>query len=122
MIGGVSLKNASNLNVEVTRTTEEVDVMGAEDNEWFVYNKLGYIPQKAVMFDGTVNYNVSYGDNGKGETSQEKIKASESSPHLIISISSLSSVLLLKNDATTFLLLIQKHSLFIVTFMVFTRF
>lgn len=41
-VGGVSLKNASNLNVEVTRTTEEVDVMGAEDNEWFVYNKLGY--------------------------------------------------------------------------------
>lgn len=41
-VGGVSLKNASNLNVEVTRTTEEVDVMGAEDNEWYVYNKLGY--------------------------------------------------------------------------------
>ncbi len=41
-VGGVSLKNASNLNVEVTRTTEEVDVMGAEDKEWFVYNKLGY--------------------------------------------------------------------------------
>ena len=37
-------------------------------------NKLGYVPQKAVMFAGTVNYNISYGDNGKEEISQEKIK------------------------------------------------
>ena len=37
-------------------------------------NKLGYVPQKAVMFAGTVNYNISYGDNGKGEISKEKIK------------------------------------------------
>ncbi len=36
-------------------------------------NKLGYVPQKAVMFAGTVNYNISYGDNGK-EITQEKIK------------------------------------------------
>ena len=36
-------------------------------------NKLGYIPQKAVMFAGTVNYNISYGDNGK-EITEEKIK------------------------------------------------
>ena len=36
-------------------------------------NKLGYVPQKAVMFAGTVNYNISYGDNGK-ETTKEKIK------------------------------------------------
>ena len=26
------------------------------------------------MFDGTVNYNVCYGDNGKGEISKEKAK------------------------------------------------
>ncbi len=37
-------------------------------------NKLGYIPQKAVMFAGTVNYNISYGENGKGKKSEEKIK------------------------------------------------
>ena len=37
-------------------------------------NKLGYVPQKAVMFAGTVNYNISYGDNGKGEINQTKIK------------------------------------------------
>ena len=37
-------------------------------------NKLGYIPQKAVMFAGTINYNISYGDNGKAKTSETKIK------------------------------------------------
>ena len=31
----------------------------------YLHNKLGYVPQRAVMFSGTVNYNVSYGDNGK---------------------------------------------------------
>ena len=37
-------------------------------------NKLGYVPQKAVMFSGSVNFNVSYGENGKGEISNDKIK------------------------------------------------
>ena len=36
-------------------------------------NKLGYVPQKAVMFDGTVASNVSYGDNGKGDITREKV-------------------------------------------------
>ena len=39
-----------------------------------LFNKLGYIPQKAVMFTGTVTSNVSYGDNGKEEISAEKVK------------------------------------------------
>ena len=30
-----------------------------------LHNKIGYVPQKAVMFTGTVKSNVSYGDNGK---------------------------------------------------------
>jgi len=37
-------------------------------------NKIGYIPQTAVMFTGSVKYNVSYGDNGKKKPSIEKIK------------------------------------------------
>ncbi len=37
-------------------------------------NKLGYIPQRAVMFTGTVSSNVSYGKNGKGKVTNEKIK------------------------------------------------
>ena len=45
-----------------------------EYSEEFLHNKIGYVPQKAVMFDGTVNFNVGYGDNGKGDISEEKIK------------------------------------------------
>ena len=37
-------------------------------------NKLGYVPQKAVMFTGTVAENISYGDNGKEIISLDKIK------------------------------------------------
>ena len=37
-------------------------------------NRLGYVPQKAVMFNGTVNYNIAYGENGKGNISEKKIK------------------------------------------------
>lgn len=39
----------------------------------FLNNKLGYVPQKAVMFNGTVTSNVAYGDNGK-EKSEKTIK------------------------------------------------
>ncbi len=45
-----------------------------EYSEEFLYNKLGYIPQKAVMFDGSVKYNVGFGDDGKGEKTEEQIK------------------------------------------------
>ena len=30
-----------------------------------LYNKLGYVSQKAVIFNGSVNYNVAFGENGK---------------------------------------------------------
>ena len=36
-------------------------------------NRLGYVPQKAIMFNGSVNYNVTYGESNK-KTSKEKIK------------------------------------------------
>ncbi|MDR1669826.1 MAG: ABC transporter ATP-binding protein/permease, partial [Oscillospiraceae bacterium] len=32
-----------------------------------LYGKIGYVPQKAVMFRGTVASNVAYGDNGGGD-------------------------------------------------------
>ena len=31
-----------------------------------LFNKIGYVPQKAVLFKGTVRSNVAYGDNGSG--------------------------------------------------------
>ncbi|MBR3489991.1 MAG: ABC transporter ATP-binding protein [Bacilli bacterium] len=39
-----------------------------------LHNKIGYIPQKAVMFTGTVKENVTYGDSGKGKVSEEAVK------------------------------------------------
>ena len=39
-----------------------------------LHNKIGYIPQKAVMFTGTVKENVTYGDSGKGKVSEESVK------------------------------------------------
>ena len=38
-----------------------------------LYNKLGYVPQKAVMFNGTVSSNVAYGESKK-EITKEKVK------------------------------------------------
>ena len=58
-------------------TEGEVLVDGVNVKEYnleFLYNKLGYIPQKAVMFNGTVSSNIAYGDNGKGEKTEEAIK------------------------------------------------
>ena len=36
-----------------------------------LYNKIGYVPQKAVMFTGTVNSNVSYGKSNKKITNKD---------------------------------------------------
>ena len=37
-------------------------------------NRMSYIPQKAMLFDGTVKSNIMYGDNGKPKITQEKIE------------------------------------------------
>lgn len=58
-------------------TDGEVLVDGVNVKEYkqtALHQKLGYIPQKAVMFDGTVNTNVAYGDNGKGKITEKKVK------------------------------------------------
>ena len=39
-----------------------------------LYNKLGYVSQKTVMFSGTVSSNVAYGENGEGEYTAENVK------------------------------------------------
>ena len=61
-------------------TEGEVLVDGVNVKEYKLedlYNKLGYIPQKAVMFDGTVKSNVEYGENGKEKTNEQILKAIE---------------------------------------------
>jgi ATP-binding cassette subfamily B multidrug efflux pump len=37
-------------------------------------NKIGYVPQKAVLFKGTVKSNVAFGDNGRGTPAEEDVK------------------------------------------------
>ncbi len=39
-----------------------------------LHNKIGYVPQKAVMFRGTVSSNVAFGENGKKKPLPEEIK------------------------------------------------
>ena len=39
-----------------------------------LHNKLGYIPQKALLFSGTVNSNVAFGSNGKDDYSEDDVK------------------------------------------------
>ena len=58
-------------------TDGEVLVDGINVKEYkleALFNKLGYIPQKAVMFNGTVTSNVSYGENGKDQKDENLIK------------------------------------------------
>ena len=38
-----------------------------------LHNKLGYVPQKAVMFNGTVTSNITYGENGRAPAEKDDI-------------------------------------------------
>lgn len=52
-----------------------VDGVNVKDyKQEFLHNKLGYVSQKAVIFNDTVKNNVAYGDNGKGQITDEKVK------------------------------------------------
>lgn len=58
-------------------TDGEVLVDGVDVKEYdeaHLHNKIGYISQKAIMFTGTVNENVAYGDNGREKPTEEQIK------------------------------------------------
>ena len=58
-------------------TEGEILVDGINVKEYkqeYLFNKLGYVPQKAFMFTGTVSSNVAYGDNGKKDINLETIK------------------------------------------------
>ena len=37
-------------------------------------NKVGYVPQRAVIFDGSIKMNIRFGDNGKAKSSDEDIR------------------------------------------------
>lgn len=39
-----------------------------------LHNKLGYVPQKAILFTGTVRSNICFGDNGREAPEEEEIE------------------------------------------------
>ena len=58
-------------------TAGEVLVDGVNVKEYTLealHNKLGYIPQRAVLFSGDVNTNVAYGSNGRDTYTQEDVE------------------------------------------------
>ncbi|WP_159888557.1 ABC transporter ATP-binding protein [Paenibacillus puerhi] len=58
-------------------TEGEVLIDGVNVKEYAgeaLYNKIGYVPQKAALFRGTISSNVGYGENGKGPSTEEMIK------------------------------------------------
>ncbi|MBR2743949.1 MAG: ABC transporter ATP-binding protein [Clostridia bacterium] len=58
-------------------TDGEVLVDGVNVKEYkqkSLHNKIGYVPQRAVIFDGTVFSNVAYGENGKDAITEEDVK------------------------------------------------
>ena len=60
---------------DVTEGEVLVDDVNVKDYEQeSLHNLIGYVPQKAVIFKGSIKANVAYGENGKGPKSEEKIK------------------------------------------------
>lgn len=58
-------------------TDGEVLVDGVNVKEYSqkdLHNKIGYVSQKAILFSGTIEDNIAYGDNGKPPATEEDIK------------------------------------------------
>lgn len=58
-------------------TEGEVLVQGMNVKDYSLrelHNKLGYVPQKAILFSGTVTSNVAYGDNGREAGTADDVK------------------------------------------------
>jgi len=58
-------------------TEGEILVDGVNIREYTqetLHNKIGYVPQKAVLFKGSVSSNVAYGENGREGFSADEIK------------------------------------------------
>ncbi len=63
---------------DVTSGEILVDGVNVKDYDMqYLYNKLGYVPQKAILFNNSVKENIIYGDNGKEKTNEVIKKAIE---------------------------------------------
>ncbi|MGN0390705.1 MAG: ABC transporter ATP-binding protein, partial [Wujia sp.] len=65
-------------------TDGEVLVDGVNVKEYSqkdLHNKIGYVSQKAILFSGTIEDNIAYGDNGKTPATEEDVKMAVSVAH-----------------------------------------
>ncbi|MDL2301514.1 ABC transporter ATP-binding protein/permease [Lachnospiraceae bacterium OttesenSCG-928-D06] len=73
--GKTSLINLVSRFYDATEGEVLVDGVNVKDYTGeALHNKLAYVSQKAVMFNGTIKSNVAYGDNGREQYSDEEIK------------------------------------------------
>lgn len=62
---------------DVTEGEILVDGVNVKDYDLdSLHNKIGYVSQKAVIFNGSVSSNITFGDNGKGKISKQKVEES----------------------------------------------
>lgn len=60
---------------DVTEGEILVDNINVKDYTFeYLNNIIGYVPQKAVMFSGTVETNITFGKNKNGKPKKEKVK------------------------------------------------
>ena len=60
---------------DVTEGEILVDGVNVRDyRQEALFNKIGYVPQKAVLFKGTVESNVAFGDNGGNDYGIDEVK------------------------------------------------
>lgn len=63
---------------DVTEGEILVDGVNIKDYKLdYLYKLIGYVPQKAVMFNGTVNFNIAYGDAKEEITNKKILEASK---------------------------------------------
>ena len=63
---------------DVTKGSVLVDGVDVKEyKEENLNNKIGYVSQKAVMFTGSVNYNVGYGSSGRNKNIKEAVKVAQ---------------------------------------------
>lgn len=80
LLGQLGLGKSTLINLiprfyDATEGEVLVDGVNVKDyTQKFLHNKLGYISQKAVIFNDTVENNITYGENGKGSISEKKMK------------------------------------------------
>jgi ATP-binding cassette, subfamily B, multidrug efflux pump len=74
--GKTSVINLISRFYDVTEGEVLVDGVNVRNyKQQTLHNKIGYVPQRAVLFSGTVSSNVSYGDNGRAEASEKLVEA-----------------------------------------------